>query len=85
MGAGCIDTKTRLCECWGGKNHFLTPVHNWTRNCIREWHPVLDPLVGSKLEYEYSVTQSPPGSYIYIKWWDVGLVFASHAVKANSE
>ena len=32
----------------------------------------LDPGVVSSLEYEYSVTQSPPGDYRYVKWWDGG-------------
>ena len=40
----------------GGKNHFLTPAHDWIHDCIRDWHPGLDPEVGSNLEYEYSVT-----------------------------
>ena len=40
----------------GGKNHFLTPAHDWIHNCIRDWHPGLDPDLGSSLEYEYSVT-----------------------------
>ena len=45
-----------LCECWGGKNHFFAPVHNWIYECIRDWHPLLDLEVGSSLKYEYSVT-----------------------------
>ena len=40
----------------GGKNHLLTPVHDWIHDCIRDWHPGLDTEVGSSLEYEYSVT-----------------------------
>ena len=40
----------------GGKNHLLTPVHDWIHDCIRDWHPGLDSEVGSSLEYEYSVT-----------------------------
>ena len=52
--------KKRLCACWGGggggNNHFLTPAHDWIHGCIRDWYPVLDPEVGSSLEYEYSVT-----------------------------
>ena len=42
----------------------------------------LDPEVGSSLEYEYSVTQWLLGDYIYVKWWDGGLVFVILAVKA---
>ena len=34
-------------------------------------YPVLDPKVVSRLEYKYSVTQSPPGHYSYVEWWDV--------------
>ena len=40
----------------GGKNHFLTPAHDWIHDCIQDWHPVLDLEVGSSLEYEYNVT-----------------------------
>ena len=59
--------------CVGGfKNLFLTPGHDWIHDCIRDWHPGLDPDLGSSLEYEYSVTQSPPGDYIYVKGWDGG-------------
>ena len=50
-------------------------------DCIWDWHTGLDPEVGSSLEYNYSVTQFPPGDYIYVKWWDGGPVFASLAVK----
>ena len=41
----------------GGKNHFLTPAHDWIHNWIRDWHPVLNPEVGSNMKYEYSVTR----------------------------
>ena len=34
--------------------------------------PGLDPGVGSSLQYEYSVIQSPPVDYCYFKWWDGG-------------
>ena len=58
-----------------GKNHFWTYVHNWIHECIWDWHLVLEPEVGYSLEYKYSVTQFPPGDYIYVKWWDSGPVF----------
>ena len=35
-------------------------------------YPGLDPGVEFSLEYEYSVTQSPPGDHCYVKWWDSG-------------
>ena len=38
-------------------------------------YPGLDLEVVSSLEYEYSVTRSPPGDYSYIKWWDGGKYF----------
>ena len=57
MDAGRTDKNTRLCECWGGNNHFLTPVHYWIHDCIRDWHPELDPEVVSRVEYEDSVAQ----------------------------
>ena len=50
------------------------PVHDWIQDCIWDWYPGLDPEVGSSLEYEYIVTQSPSGEYIYVKWWDDGMV-----------
>ena len=39
-----------------GKNHFLTPAHDWIHDCIRDWNLGLDPEVGSDLECEYSET-----------------------------
>ena len=39
-----------------GKNLFLTPSQDWIQDCIWDWHPGLDPEVGSSLEYEYIVT-----------------------------
>ena len=59
-------------------------MHDWMHNSIRDWYPGLDPEVGSSLEYKYSVTQSPSGDYIYVKWWAGWLVFSSLAVKALS-
>ena len=32
----------------------------------------MDPEVVYSLEYEHSVTQSPPGDYSYVKWWESG-------------
>ena len=40
-------------------------------------YPELDPVVGSSLEYDYSVTQFPPGDYCYVKWWDGGTISRS--------
>ena len=60
----------------GGESYFLNPAHNWIHDCIRDWHLGLEPEVGSSLEYEYSVTQLPPGDYIYVKWWEDGPGFA---------
>ena len=37
-------------------------------------HPILDPEVGSILEYKYSATQYTPVYYHYVKWCDGGLV-----------
>ena len=54
---------------WGGYNLFLTPAHDWIHDCILGLDPGLDPGVGFSLEYECSVTQSPPGGYSYDKWW----------------
>ena len=59
-------------------------MHDWIHDCIRDWHPGLDPDLGSSLEYEDSVTQSPPGDYIYVKGWDGGPGFRELAVNAKS-
>ena len=69
----------------GGKDNLLTPAQDWIHNCIWDWHQELDPEVGSSLGYEYSVTQSPPGDYIYVKWWDGGPVFTSLAEKVDQK
>ena len=36
--------------------------------------PVLDPGLGSRLKYKYSVTQLSPGGYLYVNWWDGGQI-----------
>ena len=76
--------KIRVYNCWGGKNLFLTPAHDWIHNCFRDWHPGLDPEVGSSLEYKYSVTQLPPVDYVYVKWWGGGPVFCEPCLKSLS-
>ena len=53
---GCTDKNTSLCECWGVKNHLLTPVNDWIHDFIRYWYLGLESEVGSSLEYKYSVT-----------------------------
>ena len=60
---------------------FTTGFTTVSGTGIRDWHPGLDQEVGSILEWEYSVAQSPPGDYIYVKWWDIGPIFASLAVE----
>ena len=83
MDAGCTDNKTRLCECWGGKNHFLSPEHDCFRDFIWDWHPGLDPEVGSSLEYEYSTTRGAAkagvrslyGKVIWVVGWVCGRMF----------
>ena len=52
----------------GGKNHFLTPTHNWIHDCIWDLRPGLDPEVGSSLEYEYSVTHGDAKAAWYSPW-----------------
>ena len=62
-----------MCEL-GGLESLLNP-------CARldtHLHPGLDPGVGSSLEYKYSVTQSPPGDYFYVKWWDGGPILRAN-------
>ena len=67
----------------GGNNQFLTPVHYWIHDYIRDWHPGLDPEVVSRVEYEDSVAQYPTWYYIYFKWWVVGPVFVKLAKKTK--
>ena len=58
----------------GGLESLLNP-------CARldtQLHPVLDPGVRSSLEYEYSVTQSSPGDYCYVKWWCSRLILQAN-------
>ena len=50
----------------GGLEYLLNPYARLGKRL----HPGLDPGVDSNLEYECSVTQSPPGDYCYFKWWD---------------
>ena len=53
---------------WGGVESILNPCTRLdTQLC-----PGLNPGGGSSLEYECSVTQSLPGYYRYVKWWDGG-------------
>ena len=47
-------------------------------------HPELYPEVGSILDDKYSVTQSLPGYYCYVKWWDGGPILWSWT-KARDE
>ena len=59
----------RLCEL-GGLEYLLNP-------CARldtQLHLGLDPEVGSSLDDKYSLTQSPPDDYYYVKWWDGGQI-----------
>ena len=46
-------------------------------------YPGLDPDLGSGPEYEYSVTQSPPGDYSYVKGWDGGPGFRKPCRKSQ--
>ena len=48
-------------------------------------HPLLEPEVGSSLEYEYSVTKSPLGGYSYVKWWYVGPILRANPCEEESE
>ena len=58
-----------LCDLTG-----LEYLHNqWSR--MGEWmHLGMDLEVGSLLYNKYSATQSPPGYYCSVKWWDSGPV-----------
>ena len=39
--------------------------------------------MGSSLEYDCSVIQSPPGDYLYVKWRDGGPVLRAEQRKVN--
>ena len=43
----------------------------------------LDLKVGSSLDDNYSVTQSPPGDYRYVKWWVGGPVLRADLRQAD--
>ena len=48
----------------GGVESLLSPCTRLDKRL----NPRMDPGGGSILEYEYSVTQSLPGNYGYVKW-----------------
>ena len=72
--AGYSDKKRRLCEL-GGLESIINP-------CAR-LHPGLGPGVGSSLEYECSVTQSPPVDYCYVKWCDGGPISRAEPIQGE--
>ena len=55
---------------WGGVESLL----NACARLDAQLRLVLDLEVGSRLDYEYSVTQLTPGDYCCVKWWDDGPV-----------
>ena len=61
----------RLCEL-SGLEYLLNPCTRLDTRLYMGLDPGLDPGVGFSLEYECSVTQSPPGDYFYIKGGTVG-------------
>ena len=64
-----VTRRESLCEL-GGLEYLLNP-------CARmdtQLYLVLELRVGYIIEYKYSVKQSPPGYYCYVKWWDVGTI-----------
>ena len=58
-----VTRRERMCELEGDE-YLLNPC----KRLDTRLHLGLDSGVGSSLEYEYSVTQSPPGDYCYVKW-----------------
>ena len=40
-------------------------------------HPGMDPEVGYRIDDNYSVTQSLPWDYRYVKWWGSGPILHS--------
>ena len=48
-------------------------------------HLGLEPEVESSLNGNYSVTQSPPVDYYYVKWWDGGPIPRASTKKARTK
>ena len=63
-----------------GYNIFLKPAHNYIHDFIWDWSR----KGGFSLEYDYSVTQSPPGYYSYDKWCYSGPNFRAKPYKDGS-
>ena len=70
----------RICEL-GGLEYLLKPY----ARLDERMHTVLDPEVGSSLDDKYSVTQSLPGDYYYVKWWDGGTIPRARTKKARNK
>ena len=49
-----------------------------------QMHPGIEPEVGFIIEYEYSVTQFPPGDYFYAKGWYGGSVLLAEPRKSEN-
>ena len=64
-----VKIRERLCELVRQESHF--------NPCLRldaRMYPGLDLELGYSLDDKYSVTQSAPGDYFYVKWWDSGTI-----------
>ena len=59
-----VKKRDRICEL-AGEESLLNPCTQLDTRL----HPGLDPEVGSSLDDEYSVTESPPVYYCHVKWW----------------
>ena len=66
-----VTRRERLCEL-GGLESLLNPCARLDTQLHMGLDLALDPGVGFSLEYECSVTQSPPGRYFYVKGGTVG-------------
>ena len=77
-----LTRRERLCEL-GGLESLPKPSTRLDTQLHPVVDPSLDPGVGFSLEYECSVTQSPPGRYFYFKGETVGRFFEPSQAKAK--
>ena len=68
-----VYNRENMCEL-EGLEYILNPCA-WLDTWL---HLGLDPEVGPRLEYYYSVIQLPPEDYSYDKWCDGGPVFQAN-------
>ena len=77
-----VTSRERLCE-FGALSSLLNPCARLDTRLHPGLEPVLDPGLGVSLEYECSVTQSPPGDYLSVKCWDGALILRVEPIRGK--